>query len=92
MSLNYAGGGFAETVTELADYERAGLDQVFVPEAYRSTPSARSAHRREDRASRIGSGIFNSTGGRRRCRDDGGGLDDVSQGRFMLGLGASARR
>src|SRR5258708_40129006 len=33
MSLNYA-GGFAETVTELADYERAGLDIVFVPEAY----------------------------------------------------------
>ena len=33
MSLNYA-GGFAETVEELADYERAGLDIVFVPEAY----------------------------------------------------------
>ena len=27
-------GGFAETVTELADYEKAGLDIVFVPEAY----------------------------------------------------------
>jgi hypothetical protein len=33
MHLNYA-GGFAETVTELADYEKAGLDIVFVPEAY----------------------------------------------------------
>ena len=33
MSLNYA-GGFAETVAELADYENAGLDIVFVPEAY----------------------------------------------------------
>ena len=33
MFLNYA-GGFAETVVELADYERAGLDIVFVPEAY----------------------------------------------------------
>ena len=31
--LNYA-GGFSETVVELADYERAGLDIVFVPEAY----------------------------------------------------------
>jgi alkanesulfonate monooxygenase SsuD/methylene tetrahydromethanopterin reductase-like flavin-dependent oxidoreductase (luciferase family) len=31
--LNYA-GGFAETVTALADYERAGADIVFVPEAY----------------------------------------------------------
>ena len=28
MSLNYA-GGFAETVTELADYEKAGLDILF---------------------------------------------------------------
>ena len=33
MHLNYA-GGFTETVTELADYEKAGLDIVFVPEAY----------------------------------------------------------
>ena len=33
MSLNYA-GGFAETVEELADYEKAGLEIVFVPEAY----------------------------------------------------------
>ena len=33
MSLNYS-GGFAETVGELADYEKAGLDIVFVPEAY----------------------------------------------------------
>src|SRR2546423_332573 len=33
MSLNYA-GGFAETVAELGDYEKAGLDIVFVPEAY----------------------------------------------------------
>ena len=31
--LNYA-GGFAQTVEELADYERAGADIVFVPEAY----------------------------------------------------------
>ncbi len=30
MSLNYA-GGFAETVAELADYEKAGLEIVFVP-------------------------------------------------------------
>src|ERR1035438_4540616 len=33
MFLSYA-GGFAETVVELADYEKAGLDIVFVPEAY----------------------------------------------------------
>ena len=33
MFLSYA-GGFAETVEELADFERAGVDIVFVPEAY----------------------------------------------------------
>ena len=33
MMLNYS-GGFTETVSELADYERAGLQIVFVPEAY----------------------------------------------------------
>ncbi len=33
MPLNYS-GGFAETVAELADYEKAGLGIVFVPEAY----------------------------------------------------------
>ena len=31
--LSYS-GGFAETIAELADYEKAGLDIVFVPEAY----------------------------------------------------------
>src|ERR1700733_3145918 len=35
MMLGYA-GGFSETVDELADFERAGLDIVFVPEAYAS--------------------------------------------------------
>src|SRR3984957_10541706 len=33
MMINYA-GGFTETVSELADFERAGLQIVFVPEAY----------------------------------------------------------
>ncbi len=33
MMLNYS-GGFTETVSELADFERAGLEIVFVPEAY----------------------------------------------------------
>ena len=33
MGLNYS-GGFEETVAELAEHEAAGLDIVFVPEAY----------------------------------------------------------
>ena len=33
MTLNYT-GGFKQTVAELADFEKAGLDMVFVAEAY----------------------------------------------------------
>ena len=33
MQMNYA-GGFKETVQQVADLERAGLDIVWVPEAY----------------------------------------------------------
>ena len=33
MILNYA-GGFSETVKELTDFEAAGLDIIFVAEAY----------------------------------------------------------
>jgi alkanesulfonate monooxygenase SsuD/methylene tetrahydromethanopterin reductase-like flavin-dependent oxidoreductase (luciferase family) len=33
MPLSYS-GGFRETVAELSDYEKAGLDLVTVPEAY----------------------------------------------------------
>ncbi|MDT5084034.1 MAG: hypothetical protein QOJ61_1077, partial [Mycobacterium sp.] len=33
LGINYA-GGFKEVATEVADLERAGLDIVFVPEAY----------------------------------------------------------
>src|SRR6201989_2158086 len=33
MMLNYS-GGFTETMAELSDFERAGLQIVFVPEAY----------------------------------------------------------
>jgi len=33
LGINYA-GGFKEVAAEVADLERAGLDIVFVPEAY----------------------------------------------------------
>ena len=33
LAINYA-GGFKEVAAEVADLERAGLDIVFVPEAY----------------------------------------------------------
>lgn len=36
MPLSYS-GGFTDRVAELGDYEKAGLDVVFVPEPIRST-------------------------------------------------------
>jgi len=33
LGINYA-GGFKEVAAEVADLEKAGLDVVFVPEAY----------------------------------------------------------
>ena len=90
MSLNYA-GGFAETVEELADYERAGLDIVFVPEAY-SYDAVSQLGFIAARTSRlqIASGIlqlYSRTPALTAMT--AAGLDYVSDGRFNLGLGAS---
>src|SRR6201995_3705538 len=90
MFLSYA-GGFAETVTDLADYERAGLDIVFVPEAYSF-----------DAVSQLGFIAAKTERGQIASRRfqlfprapaltamAAAGLDYVSGGRFTLGLGAS---
>src|SRR5487761_824385 len=90
MSLNYA-GGFAETVAELADYEKAGLDIVCVPEADSFDAvsqlgfiAARTEHLQ------IASGIlqlYSRTPALTAMT--AAGLDYVSGGRFTLGIGAS---
>ncbi|HEY2442493.1 MAG TPA: LLM class F420-dependent oxidoreductase, partial [Streptosporangiaceae bacterium] len=90
MSLNYA-GGFAETVEELADYERAGLDIVFVPEAY-SYDAVSQLGFIAARTTRlqIASGIlqlYSRTPALTAMT--AAGLDYVSNGRFVLGIGAS---
>jgi F420-dependent oxidoreductase-like protein len=90
MSLNYA-GGFAETVEELADYERAGLDIVFVPEAY-SYDAVSQLGFIAARTSRlqIASGILQLYSRTPTLTAmTAAGLDYVSGGRFNLGLGAS---
>jgi len=90
MSLNYA-GGFAETVAELGDYEKVGLDIVFVPEAYSFDAVsqlgfiAAKTHRLE-----IASGILQLyTRTPTLTAMTAAGLDYVSGGRFTLGIGAS---
>ncbi|HUZ36706.1 MAG TPA: LLM class F420-dependent oxidoreductase [Streptosporangiaceae bacterium] len=90
MSLNYS-GGFAETVTELADYEKAGLDIVFVPEAYSFDAVSQLGFiaARTERL-QIASGILQLyTRTPTLTAMTAAGLDYVSGGRFTLGLGAS---
>jgi F420-dependent oxidoreductase-like protein len=90
MFLSYA-GGFAETVTELADYEKAGLGIVFVPEAYSfDAVSQLGFIAAKTERVQIASGIFQLYSRTPALTAmTAAGLDYVSGGRFMLGLGAS---
>ncbi|MDN3358321.1 LLM class F420-dependent oxidoreductase [Actinomadura sp. DC4] len=90
MSLNYA-GGFRETVDELADYEKAGLDIVFVPEAYSFDAVSQLGFiaARTERL-QIASGILQIYSRTPTLTAmTAAGLDYVSDGRFVLGIGAS---
>src|SRR5579863_8091262 len=90
MMLGYA-GGFSQAVDELADFERAGLDIVFVPEAY-SFDAVSQLGFIAARTTRleIASGIlpiYSRTPALTAMT--AAGLDFVSGGRFTLGLGTS---
>jgi F420-dependent oxidoreductase-like protein len=90
MLLSYS-GGFAETVAELADYEKAGLDIVFVPEAYSFDAVSQLGFiaARTERLE-IASGILQIyTRTPALTAMTAAGLDYVSGGRFTLGIGAS---
>src|SRR5258708_21474058 len=90
MSLNYA-GGFAETVTELADYEKAGLDIVFVPEAYSYDAVSQLGYvAAKTGRLQLASGIMQMyTRTPTLTAMTAAGLDYVSDGRFNLGIGVS---
>src|SRR6202046_527737 len=90
MMLNYS-GGFSETVNELSDFEQAGLQIVFVPEAYSFDAVSQLGFlaARTERVE-IASGIlpiYSRTPS--LLAMTAAGLDYVSGGRFTLGLGAS---
>jgi F420-dependent oxidoreductase-like protein len=90
MMLGYA-GGFSQAVDELADFERAGLDIIFVPEAY-SFDAVSQLGFIAARTTRmeIASGIlpiYSRTPA--LIAMTAAGLDFVSDGRFTLGLGTS---
>lgn len=90
MTLSYS-GGFRDAVAVLGDYEKAGLDIVFVPEAYSFDAIsqlgfiAACTERLE-----IASGILQIyTRTPSLTAMTAAGLDHVSDGRFTLGIGAS---
>jgi F420-dependent oxidoreductase-like protein len=90
MLLNYS-GGFMETVAELTEYERAGLDIVWVPEAY-SYDAVSQLGFLAARTTRveIAAGVLQIyTRTPSLMAMTAAGLDFVSGGRFTLGLGAS---
>jgi F420-dependent oxidoreductase-like protein len=90
MFLSYH-GGFLETVAELADYEKAGLDIVFVSEAYSFDAVSQLGFiaARTERLE-IASGILQIyTRTPALTAMTAAGLDYVSGGRFTLGIGAS---
>ncbi len=90
MLLSYS-GGFVETVAGLAEYEKAGLDIVFVPEAYSFDAVSQLGFiaARTERLE-IASGILQIyTRTPALTAMTAAGLDYVSGGRFTLGIGAS---
>jgi F420-dependent oxidoreductase-like protein len=90
MALNYA-GGFKETVAELVDYEKAGLDIVFVPEAYSYDAVSQAGYLAAvTERVQIATGIMQLYSRTPTLTAmTAAGLDYVSDGRFVLGIGAS---
>ncbi len=90
MALNYA-GGFKETVAALVDYEKVGLDIVFVPEAYSYDAVSQAGYvAAVTERIQIATGIMQLYSRTPTLTAmTAAGLDYVSNGRFMLGIGAS---
>ncbi|QWF76973.1 LLM class F420-dependent oxidoreductase [Amycolatopsis sp. CA-230715] len=90
IQINYA-GGFRESVAEIVELERAGLDIVFIPEAYSFDAVSQLGFiaARTERVE-IASGIVQIyTRTPTLTAMTAAGLDFVSDGRFTLGMGAS---
>ncbi|MFF7476704.1 LLM class F420-dependent oxidoreductase [Streptomyces sp. NPDC008092] len=90
MPMAYS-GGFAETADALVDYERVGLDIVFVPEAYSFDSVSQLGYlAARTHSVQLASGILNIYSRTPSLLAmTAAGLDYVSGGRFTLGLGAS---
>jgi F420-dependent oxidoreductase-like protein len=89
-TIGYA-DGFRDSVAAVLDYERAGLDAVWVPEAYGfDSPSRMGYLAAVTDSIEIGSNILPTyTRTPALIAMTAAGLDDLSDGRFRLGLGSS---
>ncbi len=90
MMINYA-GGFKQTAAQVADMEKAGLDVVWIPEAYSYDAISQVGYLAAiTQRVEIGTGIVNVyTRTAPLMAMTAAGCDYVSDGRFLLGLGAS---
>jgi F420-dependent oxidoreductase-like protein len=90
MQLNYA-GDFHSSLSQVLEYEREGLDILWVAEAYGlDSPTLMGYLAAKTTSLQIGSAIlpiFTRTPA--LIAQTAAGLDEVSQGRALLGLGAS---
>ncbi len=90
MMVNYA-GGFKEAVQRVVELEKAGLDQVWIAEAYSFDAISQVGYlaAKTERVE-IGTGIVNVYSRTAALMAmTAAGCDYVSEGRFILGLGAS---
>lgn len=90
MMINYS-GDFHADVAKVVELEKAGLDVVWVPEAYSFDAVSQMGYLAAKTSTiEIGSAILNVFSRTATCMaQTAAGLDFVSGGRFILGLGAS---
>ncbi len=90
MTINYS-GDFKADVQRVQDLERAGLDLVWVPEAYSFDAISQVGYLAAKTSTiNIGTGIINSYSRTATAvAQSAAGCDFVSDGRFVLGIGAS---
>ncbi|MFE3028305.1 LLM class F420-dependent oxidoreductase [Nocardia tengchongensis] len=97
LAINYAGGtlafgnDFSQVADEIADLERAGLDIVFVPESYTFDAVGLLGYLAARTSTvQLASGVLQLYSRTPTLTAmTAAGLDFVSGGRFVLGLGAS---
>jgi F420-dependent oxidoreductase-like protein len=90
MQISYS-GDFHADVAKVQELEKAGLDVVWVPEAYSFDSVSQMGYlAAKTDTIEIGAGILNVFSRTAACMGQtAAGLDFVSSGRFILGLGAS---